>query len=91
MKGIKHMKIYEIWDEELQLSIGDLLYYDKEKSVIIELREYLDEWTAPLLLTSFVKKQIFTIPREISFLWVKGREIPDYVITRQERNLYLKY
>lgn len=70
------MKIYEILDEENSISIGVLLYYDKEKTFVIELSDKLDEWTAPLLLTSYVKQGIFTIPRDISFLWVKERVIP---------------
>jgi len=70
------MKIYKIFDEELDLFIGTLLYYEKAEDYIIELSDSLDEWTAPLLLTSYVKKGIFTIPREISFLWVKERIIP---------------
>lgn len=70
------MRIYEIIDEENTLSIGVLLYFEKEKSFIIELRDDLNEWTAPLLLTSYVKKGIFTIPRDISLLWVKERIIP---------------
>lgn len=76
MKGIKSMKIYKIMDEELDLWIGTLLYYEKAKDFIIELNDQLDEWTAPLLLTGYVKKGIFTIPREVSFLWVKERIIP---------------
>ena len=48
------MKIFEIIDAELELSMGVLLYYEKEKTCIIELQEYLDEWTAPLLFTSYV-------------------------------------
>lgn len=70
------MKIYKIIDEELDLFIGTLLYYEKAKDFIIELNDGLDEWTAPLLLTSYIKKGILTIPREISFLWVKERIIP---------------
>lgn len=76
MKGIKNMKIYGIIDEENLFLAGVLLYYEKEKTHIIELPEYLDEWTAPLLFASYVKKGIYTIPREISFLWVKERVIP---------------
>ena len=76
MKGTKSMKIFEIIEEDNGLSIGVLLYYEKEKTFIIELREGLDEWTAPLLLTSYVNKGIFTIPRDISYLWVKERVIP---------------
>lgn len=70
------MKIYEIYDRENEISIGTLLYYEKSRTFIIELQDYLDEWTAPLLLTSFVKKGIFTIPRDISLLWVQERIIP---------------
>ncbi len=70
------MKNFEIIDDELGISIGILLYYEGSSEFIIELQENLDEWTAPLLLTSFVKKGIFTIPRDISFLWVKERIIP---------------
>lgn len=70
------MKIYKIIDEELDLLIGTLLYFEKSKDFVIELSEAVDEWTAPLLLTSYVKKGIFTIPRDISFLWVKERIIP---------------
>ncbi|MCR4903771.1 MAG: hypothetical protein K6A23_12995 [Butyrivibrio sp.] len=76
MKGSYFMKIFEIFDEEINLLIGTLLYYEKSKTFIIELKENLDEWTAPLLFTSFVKKEIYTIPRDISFLWVKERIIP---------------
>ncbi len=70
------MKSFEIIDAELGISIGILLHYEDSSEFIIELRDNLDEWTAPLLLTSFVKKGIFTIPRDISFLWVKERVIP---------------
>ena len=43
------MKIFQIIDEENALLAGILLYYEKAKTCIIELPEYLDEWTAPLL------------------------------------------
>ena len=70
------MKIFAIIDEETTLLTGILLYYEKEGTCVIELPEYLDEWTAPLLFTNYVKKKIYTIPRDISFLWVKERVIP---------------
>lgn len=70
------MKIFEIVDGEVNLSIGILLYYEKEGTCIIELQEYLDEWTAPLLLTAYVKKKIYTIPRDVSLMWVRERVIP---------------
>ena len=52
------MKIFEIIDEELNISIGVLLYNERERTFIIELQKNLDEWTAPLLFTSFVKRNI---------------------------------
>ena len=70
------MKAYEIWDDENQLSIGVLQYFDKEQRYIIELQDNLDEWTAPLLFTNYVKRGIYTIPRQESYLWVKERVIP---------------
>ncbi|WP_029322796.1 hypothetical protein [Butyrivibrio sp. AE3004] len=70
------MKSYEIFDEEKNIAIGILLYYEKEKNFIIELQDNLDEWSAPLLFTNYVNNGIFTVPREISFLWVKERIIP---------------
>ena len=51
MRGIRYMKIYEIIDEENAMSAGVLLYYEKEKTCIAELPEYLDEWTAPFLFS----------------------------------------
>ena len=52
------MRIYEILDSENEMSVGILQYYEKEQTYIIELQEYLDEWSAPLLFTSYVKKNI---------------------------------
>ncbi len=70
------MKIYEIFDEEMDRPVGVLLYYEKQETCIIELMDDLNEWTAPLLFTSYVKHHIYTIPRDVSFLWVKERVIP---------------
>ena len=99
------MKSFEIIDAELGISIGILLYYEGSAEFIIELQDNLDEWTAPLLLTSFVKKGVFTIPRDISFLWVKKRIIPSerqniaYIVKKEQLeplkspesgNLYLR-
>lgn len=70
------MKIYEIYDEENNISVGALLYYEKERSCIIELCDGLDEWSAPLLFTSLVHRKEHTVLREISYLWVKERVIP---------------
>ena len=70
------MKIFEIIDDENRLTVGTLLYYEKEKAFIIELVEGLDEWTSPLLFTKRVKKGELTIPRSLSYTWVKERVIP---------------
>lgn len=76
MEGIRYMKSYEIIDTEEHRSVGILLYYEKKKDFIIELQENLNEWTAPLLFTNLVKKGIYTVPRDLSFLWIKERIIP---------------
>ena len=70
------MKIFEIYDSENTLSIGVLLYYEREKTFIIELQDYLDEWTAPLLFTNLVKSGVYSVPRALSLAWVKERVIP---------------
>lgn len=76
MKGIRSMKIYEIVNGENKRSVGVLLYYEKKKEFIVELQEDLDEWTAPLLFSELVKNHIYTMPRTMSYLWVKERVIP---------------
>jgi len=70
------MRIYEILDKEPNVSIGFLLYYEYYNSYVIELSSKLTEWEAPLLFLEYIKKGIFTIPREDSHLWVKERIIP---------------
>ena len=70
------MKIFELVDDEVHISIGCLLYYEKEKSFIIELQDNLTEWTAPLLFAEAVKQNKYTVLRELSLLWVKERIIP---------------
>lgn len=69
------MKIYEIIDEEISLSIGFLLYYEREKSYVIELNE-VDEWTAPLIFSNKVKSGNFSIGRELTKIWINERVIP---------------
>ena len=54
MKGMRYLKIYEIIDSEYRRSVGVLLYYEKIKDFIIELKDDLDEWSAPLLFTNLV-------------------------------------
>lgn len=70
------MKAYEILDDDNKISLGVLLYYVKEKSFVIELQENLDEWTAPLLFAGYVNKKIYSIPKDVSHMWVRERIIP---------------
>ena len=70
------MKIYEIFDEENNMSVGTLIYYVKSRTFDIELAEGLDEWTAPLLFAGLVKEGIVSIPRDLSATWVRERIIP---------------
>ena len=43
------MKHFRIYDQDNQIEIGTLLYYEGDRAFIIELREELDSWTAPLM------------------------------------------
>ena len=70
------MKIYEMINEDNNTIVGVLLYYEKEKSFLIELDDTLDEWSLPFLFSPLVKKGIHTIGREFSLMWVKERIIP---------------
>ena len=81
------MRIYEIIDEENNASVGILLYYEKEKTFICELKDGLDEWTAPFLFAGFVKRGIYTMPRDESLNWVRSRIIPP---SRQNIDFILK-
>ncbi len=69
------MKSYDISGGD-RTSVGVLLYFEKEKTFIVELKETLDEWTAPLLFAAYVKKGMFTMPRDMSLAWVRGRIVP---------------
>ena len=81
------MKIFDIIDDETENSVGTLLYYEKEKTFICELPDGIDEWSAPFLFSGFVRKGIYTIPRDESFNWVRSRIIPP---SRQNIDLILK-
>lgn len=70
------MKVYELYDNDQDMSVGCLLYFEKERSFIIELNDELDEWSAPLIFSNMVKDGCFTASREQSALWVKERIVP---------------
>jgi hypothetical protein len=77
MKGTIIMKAYEILETDTTEVLGILLYYEKQKAFLIELNETLDEWTAPLLFSGYVKQNIYTILRETSRAWIMERIIPN--------------
>ena len=70
------MKIYNIFDSELDTTLGVVLYYEKDDAFIIELKDNLTEWNAPLLFAHYVKQGIFTVQRDESRIWVRERIIP---------------
>lgn len=70
------MKLYKVTDDELNLLLGYAICYEKENSWIFELSDELDEWTSPLLFSKMVSNGIYTIPRELSYKFIKGRIIP---------------
>lgn len=88
------MKIFQIIDRETGEVQGTLLYAEKDKVFIVELAETLDEWSAPLLFSGFVKRGIYTIPRDISLAWVRERIIPSgrqniaAILTKQKMKEY---
>lgn len=81
------MKVFAINNEETKQTIGYLFHYEKVNDYIIELDDALDEWSAPLLFMGLVKKGIYTVPKDLSKLWVEGRVIPS---GRQNIGLILK-
>lgn len=72
------MRIFSIIDKEgrRKTTLGYLLCYEKAKQFVVELDSNLDEWTAPVLFQGLVKRGIYTIPSDISRLWVQERVIP---------------
>ena len=71
------MRVFKIFDEDLDnKEIGILLHYDLQNEFIVELCDDVDEWQAPVLFSSFVKKGLHTISKEASYLWIKERIPP---------------
>ena len=83
------MKVFAIHDDEIDIknSIGYLFHYERSNSFVIELVNTLDEWNAPLLFSTLVKRGVYTIPKDIAMLWVQERVIPS---GRQNIGLILK-
>ena len=83
------MKVFAIRDAFLSPNrdLGYLLYYENSREFHIELCEDLTEWEAPILLSSFVRRGIFSIGSYWSKIWAEQRVIPP---DRQNLGMILK-
>ena len=83
------MKAFAIRDASLDKNrdLAWLLYYESERTFYIEIAEDLEEWEAPLILSSFVKKNRLTVDAYWSSVWVEQRIVPR---DRQNLGLILK-
>lgn len=83
------MKAFSIKDRSLpgEGVLGYLLYYERSGRFCIELKEDLDEWEMPLLLSSFSVRGIYTVDFEWSRKWVAQRIVPQ---DRQNLGMILK-
>lgn len=72
------MKIFAIRDDN-DIKCKDLaylIYYEKEQRFYVEVPDGIDEWEAPLLISSFVKRGIKRLDAYWSKMWVQQRVIP---------------
>lgn len=80
--------VFEIRDASMNDEVlGILFYYDREKRFFIELLSEYDEWEAPFLFASFVKRKEYSIDSEWSLKWVRQRVVPS---DRQNIGMILK-
>lgn len=72
------MRTYAIYDAAIESTepIGYLCYYERQKEYVIELRDDLSEWDAPLLFQKSVHDGELTILHEYAYRWVCERVIP---------------
>lgn len=72
------MRIFAIKDESISNDkiLAYLIYYENKKEFYIELPEDSDSWETPLLLSSFVDRNQFSVNSYCSKLWVSQRIIP---------------
>lgn len=71
------MKIFAIRDDNNEnKDLAYLIYYETEKKFYIELPYSVDEWEAPLILSSFIKRGQYTVNSYWSGIWVKQRIVP---------------
>ena len=77
MKGTNTMKISVIKLDEHNTNLGYLLYFENDKSFVIELPEDANEWRTPLLLSSYVKRKKYTVYPADALMWVKVIIVPN--------------
>jgi hypothetical protein len=72
------MEIFSIQNEfdKQEKNLAYLVYYEIEKLFYIELPDGADVWETPLLLSSFVKRDIKTVDSYWSRQWVQQRIVP---------------
>jgi hypothetical protein len=72
------MKIFAIRDDnDIKCkNLAYLIYFEKEQKFYIEIPDGIDEWEAPLLISSFVKRGIKRLDSYWSKLWVQQRIVP---------------
>ena len=83
------MKVYAIRDASIdkERDLAWLLYYEKERAFHIEICDDVDEWDAPLILSSFVKRGKRALDPYWSRIWVEQRIVPP---DRQNLGMILK-
>ena len=83
------MKAFSIRDASLdkEKNLAYLLYYEREKLFFIEIEKGIDEWEAPLILSSFVKRGKYSVGSHWSEVWVEQRIVPR---DRQNLGMILK-
>ena len=83
------MRAYAIRDASIDKSrdLAWLLYYEREDTFHIEISEDVDEWDAPLILSSFVKRGVRALDPYWSRVWVEQRIVPR---DRQNLGMILK-
>lgn len=72
------MKIFAVKDsnDSSDKILAYLFYYEINKEFYIELPLDVDMWEAPLLLSTFVEKGIYSVDSFFSKLWVDQRIVP---------------
>ena len=83
------MRAYAIRDASIDKGrdLAWLLYYEREDTFHIEISEDVDEWDAPLILSSFVKRGVRALDPFWSRVWFEQRIVPR---DRQNLGMILK-